>query len=103
MEEISPISFFKYYQYNNNFKIIDIRSSKDYELYNIEDSINIPYNLLIDKHKLFLNNRNTYFIICKNGDISYLATKYLSKYGYHVVNVIGGIDHFKGTVITKYI
>lgn len=103
MEEISPINFFKYYQYNNRFKIIDIRSSKDFELYHIADSVNIPYNLLIDKHKLFLNTNNQYFIICKNGTLSYLATKYLSKCGYHVINVIGGIDHFKGSVVTKYI
>ncbi len=102
MEEISPINFFKFYQDNHSFKIIDIRNTKDYELYHIDNSVNIPYKLLIDKHKLFLNYHNTYFILCKNGDISYLASKYLSKLGYHVVNVIGGIDHFKGRVVTKY-
>ena len=42
-------------------------------------------------------------IICKNGNISYHATKRLHRYGYHVVNVIGGIDHFRGRVKTKYI
>ena len=40
MEEISPINFFKYYQYHRNFKIIDIRNTKDFELYHIEEFIN---------------------------------------------------------------
>lgn len=102
MEEISPISFFKFYQQNNNFKIIDIRDTIEYDLYHIKNSVNIPYKLLVEKHKLFLNDQMTYFILCKNGDLSFFATKFLSKLGYHVVNVIGGIDHFKGHVITRY-
>ena len=66
MDEISPIKFFKYYQKNINFKIIDIRDTRDFELYHIVDSINIPYSILIEKHHLFLNCNHTYFIICKN-------------------------------------
>ena len=50
MDEISPIKFFKYYQKNINFKIIDIRDTRDFELYHIVDSINIPYSILIEKH-----------------------------------------------------
>ena len=71
MDEISPIKFFKYYQKNINFKIIDIRDTRDFELYHIVDSINIPYSILIEKHHLFLNCNHTYFIICKNGNTSY--------------------------------
>ncbi len=102
MDEISPILFFKYYQKNLHFKIIDIRNTKDFELYHIEDSVNIPYQLLIEKHYLFLNTTHTYFIICKNGDKSYHACKLLCRLGYHVVNVIGGIDHFMGSVVSKF-
>jgi len=102
MDEISPIKFFKYYQKNINFKIIDIRDTRDFELYHIVDSINIPYSILIEKHHLFLNCNHTYFIICKNGNNSYHACKFLSRLGYHVINVIGGIDHFMGAVVTKY-
>ena len=53
MNEISPIDFFKYYQNNLNFKIIDIRSTNEFEEYHIIDAINIPYNLLMEKHHLF--------------------------------------------------
>ena len=83
MNEISPIKFFKYYQKNLNFKIIDIRDSRDFEQYN--------------RYKKY-----TYFIMCKNGNNSYQATRFLSRLGYNVINVIGGIDHWMGSVITKY-
>ena len=102
MNEISPIDFFKYYQNNLNFKIIDSRSTNEFEEYHIIDAINIPYNLLMEKHHLFMNKYQTYYIICKNGTKSYHATKYLMRLGYNVVNVIGGIDHWIGSVVTNY-
>lgn len=102
MNEISPIDFFKYHQNNLNFKIIDIRSTNEFEEYHIIDAINIPYNLLMEKHHLFMNKYQTYYIICKNGTKSYHATKYLMRLGYNVVNVIGGIDHWIGSVVTNY-
>lgn len=102
MNEISPINFFKYYQNHFNMKIIDIRKTNEYEKYHIQDSTNIPYHLLLEKHNLFMNHYHTYFIICKNGNLSYQASKYLSMLGYNVVNVIGGIDNWKGMVITKF-
>ena len=102
MNEISAIDFFIYYQNNLNFKIIDIRATNVFEEYHIIDAINIPYNLLMEKHHLFMNKYQTYYIICKNGTKSYHATKYLMRLGYNVVNVIGGIDHWIGSVVTNY-
>ena len=102
MNEISPIDFFKYYQNNLNFKIIDFSATNEFEEYHIIDAINIPYNLLMEKHHLFMNKYQTYYIICKNGTKSYHATKYLMRLGYNVVNVIGGIDHWIGSVVTNY-
>ena len=102
MEEISPVLFVKHYQNETKIKIIDLRESREYELYHIEDTVNIPYSILLEKHHLFLNKHSKYYLICKNGNHSYQATKYLSRLGYNVINVIGGIDHFKGVVKTKY-
>ena len=102
MNEISPIQFFKYYQTHLNFKTLAIRETKSFDEYHIVDAINIPYHLLMEKHQLFMNKKQIYFIICKNGDKSYHATKYLMRLGYRVINVIGGIDHWMGSVITHY-
>lgn len=101
MNEISPILFFKQYQKNFNIKVIDIRMPNEFEEYHIIDAINIPYDLLINEHHLFMNKSHTYYIICKNGDKSYHATKFLMKYGYNVVNVIGGMEHWRGNVVTN--
>lgn len=49
-----------------------------------------------------MNKYQTYYIICKNGTKSYHATKYLMRLGYNVINVIGGIDHWIGSVVTNY-
>ena len=56
----------------------------------------------IDFFKYYQNNLNFKIIICKNGTKSYHATKYLMRLGYNVVNVIGGIDHWIGSVVTNY-
>jgi len=95
MKEISPILFFKLYQRSSNIRIIDVREAFEYNKYHLTDSSNIPAPLLYDKHYLFLNKRNTYYIICKNGEISKKVTIYLDGLGYKVVNIMGGLDCWK--------
>ena len=53
------------------------------------------------KHYLFLNKRNIYYIICKNGEISKKVTAFLDSHGYNVVNVIGGLDCWVGSYHLK--
>lgn len=96
MTEISPINFFKAYQSNLNFKIIDVRELYDYERYHIYSSINIPLSLLLEKHYLFLNKKYIYYIICKNGAKSRIASEYLESIGYQAINIIGGLDAWPG-------
>ncbi len=95
MKEISPINFFKIFQ-RKKIKIIDVRDFKDYDNYHIEGSLNVPLNLLCDKHYLFLNKNYAYFIICKNGSLSRVATIKLEEVGYNVTNVMGGLDSWIG-------
>lgn len=96
MKEISPIQFFKVYQKNANIKIIDVRDTYDYERYHLNDSVNIPIKLLYERHYLFLNKKYSYFILCKNGELSKKATAFLETLGYNVVHVIGGLDRWMG-------
>ena len=101
MKEISPINFFKLYQKSKNLRIIDVREPYDYEQYHLIYSYNVPASLLYDKHYLFLNKRNIYYIICKNGEISKKVTAFLDSHGYNVVNVIGGLDCWVGSYHLK--
>ena len=101
MNEISPINFFKHYQTKNNFKIIDIREFNEYEKYHIKNTINVPFELLMNKHYLFINKSTRYYIICDNGDKSKMVTDYLESLGYDVVYIIGGIKNWPGSFEKK--
>lgn len=101
LDEITTFDFFKYYQKNSNFRIIDVRDPNEYDNYHIHGSINIPCNLLIEKHNLFIKKDFVYFIICQNGTRSKTATFALTKLGYNVTNVINGIDKWPGLLISS--
>ena len=68
--------------------LIDVRPKYEYLNNHVNNSVNIPYNELIFNHKKYLNNSNTYYLICSNGIKSKKAANILTIYGYKVVNVI---------------
>lgn len=73
-------------------QVIDVREPFELKDLPFEGARNIPMNILIMFHSEFLNNNDTYYIICHHGQRSYVVTEFLQKRGYKVVNVIGGID-----------
>ncbi|MBQ2891659.1 MAG: rhodanese-like domain-containing protein [Bacilli bacterium] len=101
IKEITTHDLFKFYQKYNNFRIIDVRDPNEYDQYHIHGSINIPCNLLIEKHNLFIKKNFSYFIICQNGSRSKTASIALSKLNYNVTNVINGIDKWPGLLISS--
>ena len=101
LKEISTLDLFKYVQMKNSYRIIDVRDPNEYDKYHIHGSINIPCNLLIEKHNLFIKKDYIYFIICQNGNRSKTATIALTKLGYNVTNVINGIDKWPGLLISS--
>lgn len=101
INEISIQDFYKHYQTKSDFKILDVRDPDEYDAYHIHHSLNIPSSLLIDKHYLFINKNQTYFIICYNGSRSKATTMHLSNLGYNVINVIGGIEKWPGLLVAS--
>jgi rhodanese-related sulfurtransferase len=81
----------------NNINIIDVREPYEIEICNIPGSLFIPLNTLLKDPNIFINKKETYFIICHTGQRSYYVTDHLTKMGYNVVNIIGGI-----TAVEKY-
>ena len=75
--------------YHSNLGIlIDLESKEIYDNSHINGSINIPYKkLLYEKDKL-LNKNDTYYLYCKGGRKSRMATNLLEAYGYNVVQVL---------------
>ncbi len=88
---IYVISFFYFLAYYklvlcmNN--IIDVDSAADFLISHLPNSINIPYNKLINNHKQYLNKNVEYQIVCKKGNQSKRAVAILKVYGYNVTKI----------------
>ena len=72
--------------------LIDLRSSLNYNNNHIEGAKNIQYNDIISEPGKYLNKYEKYYLYCQKGIKSYKACAYLSKYGYNVVNILGGYE-----------
>ncbi len=73
-----------------NINIIDVRTVEEFNKGHLTNSINIPITELPFKYLKLLNDKKTYYIICQGGMRSANACMFLRKYGYNVVNVLGG-------------
>lgn len=73
-----------------NTSMIDLRTKEEYDQYHLEGAKNIPYDDL-DKYKKKLSRNMTYILYCERGGSSLLAAKELSREGYRIYTVIGGI------------
>lgn len=76
-------------------KIIDIRNSISYLDKNIKGSVNVPRLMLMSSPDLYINKRDTYYLICDKGTVSLSCAKILNALGYKCYSVIGGIEGIK--------
>ncbi len=72
--------------------ILDVRELYEYNICHIPGSILIPINKVLIDYSTVLNKEETYYIICHTGQRSYYITDYLTKKGYNVFNIMGGIS-----------
>lgn len=65
-------------------KIIDVSDKYTYNKEHISGSINIPYDILLNNYRAYLNKNESYYLYCKSGKLSKRATLVLSSLGYNV-------------------
>ncbi len=65
-------------------KIIDVSDKYTYCTSHLPNSINIPYDELLNNYRVYLNKRDRYYLYCKSGKLSKRATLVLSSLGYNV-------------------
>ena len=65
-------------------KIIDVSDKYTYNLGHLNNSINIPYDDLINNYRKYLNKVDRYYLYCKSGKLSKRAVLILSSLGYKV-------------------
>lgn len=85
-------------KFSGEVELIDIREPFEYEFGSFEVAKNIPMGMLLSEPEKYLCKDRTYYILCQSGARSKITTGLLKKDGYDVVDVIGGIDSYKGKI-----
>lgn len=77
--------------------LVDIREPYEYQAGSIKTSVNIPMAHLLKEPDKYLKKENQYYIMCQSGGRSSRACGTLSKLGFNVVNISGGMGVYVGT------
>ena len=78
-------------------ELIDIREVYEYKSGSIQTAKNIPMGNLISEPSKYMEKNKIYYIMCQSGGRSNMATKELTKLGFDVINVAGGMGSYVGT------
>ncbi len=78
----------------NNAIIVDIRAYYYYNLGHIVGAISIPYYNLLNNYSHYLNPNSSYYLYCDTGEQSREIVLRLERFGYHVINIIGGYNEY---------
>lgn len=84
---------------NNEVIIIDVRSSSEYEVKHIEESINIPLDTISksELENVVDNYESSIVVYCQSGNRSRQAVELLNNLGYTNVYDLGSIDNWSTT------
>ncbi len=87
------------YVNNNNSFIIDLRTRSEFERGHIMGAVNISAEV-IEKNMNIIPKNKVIVVYCQSGGRSIGIARYLSKNGYVVKNVVGGIKKYFGSSLT---
>ncbi len=79
-------------------ELIDIREAFEYKSGSLKTAKNIPMGNLLTSPEKYLVKNKAYYIMCQSGGRSGRATKVLTKQGFNVINVAGGIGSYVGSM-----
>lgn len=77
-------------------ELIDIREPYEYSRGTIKTSKNIPMQTLLSDPDKYLKKDKEYYIVCQSGGRSSRVCSELSKNGFDVTNVAGGVGSYLG-------
>ena len=89
---------------SDNYLIVDVRTSQEYDSGHIENAINIDNNLIQKANQPLAqlpDTDQTIFIYCRSGNHSSQAAKKLESLGYTSIIDFGGIQNWDGDLITQ--
>ena len=89
---------------SDNYLIVDVRTSQEFDSGHIENAINIDNNLIQKANQPLAqlpDTDQTIFIYCRSGNRSSQAAKKLESLGYTSIIDFGGIQNWDGDLITQ--
>lgn len=81
----------------SKIELIDIREPYEFAGRSLIESKNIPMGDLLEDPDKYIEKNKQVYIVCESGGRSGLACEYLTRFGYDVVNVSGGVGSYVGT------
>jgi len=78
-------------------ELIDIRERSEYHSGSLKSAKNIPMGELLSEPNKYLLQGKTYYIMCQSGGRSGRACSLLTRQGFDVINVAGGVGSYVGT------
>jgi rhodanese-related sulfurtransferase len=78
-------------------ELIDIREPYEYKSGTLKTAKNIPMGNLLTSPEKYLVKEKTYYIMCQSGGRSGNACRTLTKQGFNVINVAGGMGSYVGS------
>lgn len=78
-------------------ELIDIREPYEYQSGSMKTAKNIPMGNLLSTPEKYLIKDKTYYIMCQSGARSGRICRALTKQGFNVINVSGGMGSYVGT------
>lgn len=82
-------------QEQKDIEIIDVREKDEFRSGHIKEAKNVPLSNF-DVRKI---KKQPLYVICQSGMRSKQACQYLSKQGYDVTNISGGMNAWKGKMV----
>ena len=77
-----------------NAAIIDVRTKAEFDTGSMPGAKNIEMNDVVSDTEMFLDKDKTYYILCQTGNRSSMVCNNLSKRGYNVINIAGGMNAY---------
>jgi rhodanese-related sulfurtransferase len=78
-------------------ELIDIREPYEYKRGSLRTAKNIPMGNLLASPEKYLAKDKTYYIMCQSGGRSGRTARALTKQGFTVIDVVGGMGSYVGT------
>jgi rhodanese-related sulfurtransferase len=78
-------------------ELIDIREPYEYKTGSLKTAKNIPMGNLLTHPDKYLVKDQTYYIFCQSGARSRSTTRALTRQGFSVIDVAGGIGSYVGS------